>query len=81
MFLQARFRSPSVVSSSGDKPMLERRVADVSSGTEAGEWIVASSKEAPAMRIRENIRRNIQPLLRPKPWRMHKSVLQKQAGV
>ena len=81
MLLQAQFRSPSVVSRSGDKPMLERRVADVSNGTDVGEWIVASSKEAPAMRVSENITRNIQPLLSPKPWRIHKNVLHRQAGV
>jgi hypothetical protein len=61
--------------------MLEKRATEVSSGIEVGEPIVASSKEAPAIRMRENIRRKTHPLLGPKPWRTHKNVLKRQVGV
>jgi len=81
MLLQTRDRRPRVVSKSGDKPTLERRAAEVSRGIEDGKPIVASSTEAPAMRTRENIRRNSQPLLMPNPWRIHKNILKRQAGV
>jgi hypothetical protein len=81
MLLQTRDRRPRVVSKSGDKPTLERRAAEVSRGIEDGKPIVASCTDAPAMRTRENIRRNSQPLLIPNPWRIHKSVLKRQAGV
>jgi hypothetical protein len=61
--------------------MLERVAAAVSYGIDVWLPIVASSKEAPAIRIRENVRRNIQPLLGPKPWRGHRNVLKTQARV
>jgi len=61
--------------------MLARRAAVVNSGIEVGDPIVASCTEAPAIRMRENMRRKTQPLFMPKPWRRHKNILKRQAGV
>ena len=80
MLLHTRNRRPKVISRRGDSPTLERSAAEVCSGIEVGKLIVASSKEAPEMRTRENVTRNIQPLLGPKPWRTHKNIPKRQAG-
>jgi hypothetical protein len=81
MLLQTRKRRPSVVNRRGDRPTLESRAAVVCNGIEVGKPIVARSKEAPTSLMREKMRRNIQPLLGPKPWRIHKKILKSSAGV